>query len=285
NYGEAQTEAFRTGILNGPYTLMFDNGQPPVAPLDYSWLETAGLNLTNFVPATGRGTVAGTVNRVPAGFQAVVGFANATAQYWAVATNGSYATPLMIPGTYTATLYKQELAVATASVTVSAGGTNTLNLVSTEATPAFIFKLGEWDGTPNGFLNAANIQTMHPSDARNASWTNTDFTIESNPTPRFPSIQARAVNGTLTVRFNLTASQAVVGHTLRIGITTAYNGGRPKVTMNSWTSSNPAAPSEPDTRTFTVGTYRGNNSTPMPCIIRSHVSARRSASRSSRNRP
>ena len=40
NYGEAQTEPFRTNILNGPYALVFNNGHPPVAPLDYSWLET-----------------------------------------------------------------------------------------------------------------------------------------------------------------------------------------------------------------------------------------------------
>ncbi len=259
NYGEAQTEAFRTGILNGPYTLVFNNGQPPAEPLDYAWLETAGLNLTNFVPASGRGAVAGTVSGVPTGFQAVVGFANTTAQYWAIARNGVYTTPRMIPGTYTATLYKQELAVATASVTVNAGATNTLNVVSSQATPACIFKLGDWDGTPAGFLNASNMAFMHPSDVRNASWAMTDFTLENNPTPQFPAIQARQVNGVLTLRFNLTAAQAAVGHTLRIGITTAYNGGRPKVTVNGWTSSNPAAPSEPDTRTFTVGTYRGNN--------------------------
>ena len=75
----------------------------------------------------------------------------------------------MIPGIYTATLYKQELAVATAAVTVSAGATNTLNLVSAEVTPAFIFKLGDWDGTPAGFLNAFNMTSMHPSDVRNTA--------------------------------------------------------------------------------------------------------------------
>ena len=61
----------------------------------------------------------------------------------------------------------------------------------------------------------------------------TDFTMENNPTRQFPAIQARQVNGTLTLRFHLTAAQATAGHTLRIGITTAYNGGRPKVTLNS----------------------------------------------------
>ena len=259
NYGEGQTEAFRTGILDGPYALVFNNGQPPTTPLDYAWLETAGLNLTNWIPAGSRGVVTGTATGVPAGFQTVVGFANATAQYWAIATNGSYTTPRMIPGTYTATLYKQEYAVATASVTVNAGATNTLNLASSEANPAFIFKLGEWDGTPAGFLNASKMTYMHPTDVRMASWATTDFTVETNPTAQFPSIQARAVNGLLAVHFNLNAAQAAATHTVRIGITTAYISGRPKISVNSWVSANPAAPNEPSTRTFTVGTYRANN--------------------------
>lgn len=261
NYGEAQTEPYRIGILNGPYTIMFTDGTPPVAPLDYSWMDTAGLNLTHYVPASGRGVVQGTATGVPGGFQTVVGFANPNAQYWAIATNGTYTTPRMIPGTYTATLYQQELAVATASVTVTAGATNTLNLVSAEANPNFIFKLGDWDGTPAGFLNADKMSYMHPTDVRMSSWTNTDFTVENNPAPEFPAIQARQVNGTLTLHFHLTAAQAAAGHTVRIGMTTAYNNGRPNITVNNWTSALSAAPNEPGTRTFTIGSYRGNNLT------------------------
>jgi len=139
NYGEAQTEAFRTNILDGPYTLVFNGGGQPSTNIDYSWIDAAGLNLTNWVSNTNRGAVSGTLAGVPTGFQPVVGFANANAQYWTVAaTNVSYITPLMIPGTYTATLYKQEFAVATASVVVTANTTNTLNLTSTETTPTFI---------------------------------------------------------------------------------------------------------------------------------------------------
>ncbi|HZI31775.1 MAG TPA: rhamnogalacturonan lyase B N-terminal domain-containing protein, partial [Candidatus Binatia bacterium] len=149
NYGEAQTEPFRTNILDGPYTLEFTGGGLPVTNLDYSWIESGGLNLIGWVSNSNRGAVSGIAAGVPAGFQPVVGFANSQAQYWTVAaTNGSYTTPLMIPGTYTATLYKGELAVATGSVTVNAGTTNTLDLTSTEPNPGYIWKLGEWDGSP-----------------------------------------------------------------------------------------------------------------------------------------
>ena len=44
-------------------------------------------------------------------------------------------------------------------------------------------------------------------------------------------------------------------------ITTAYIGGRPKIQVNSWTSASPGASSQPDSRSLTIGTYRGNNTT------------------------
>ena len=258
NYGENQTESFRLNILNGLYTLAFNNGQVPAAPLDNSWLETAGLNLTGWVAATNRGVVTGTVSGVPYGFQTVVGFANTNAQYWAIATNGTYTAPRMIPGTYNVTLYKQEYSVATSTTTVSAGVTNTLNLTSAEANPAFVFKLGDWDGTPAGFLNADKMTTMHPSDVRMSSWATTSFTVENNPANQFPAIHARQINNLITVQFTLTAAQ-VAAHTVRVGMTTAYIGGRPNITVNSWTSALQGAPSEPNSRTFTTGCYRGNN--------------------------
>ncbi len=259
NYGEAQTEAFRTNILNGPYTLVFNGGGQPATNIDYSWIDSAGLNLTNWVSNTNRGAVTGTVAGVPPGFQPVVGFANGQAQYWTVAaTNGSYTTPLMIPGTYTATLYKQELAVATASVGVTANTTNTLNLTSTEATPAFIWKIGDWDGTPAGMLNADKLTTMHPADVRMSNWAPGAFVVESNNISQFPCVQFRGTNTPSVIKFNLTASQ-ITGLTLRIGQTSAYIGARPQVAVNSWNSSYSSAPSEPSTRTTTIGSYRGNN--------------------------
>jgi len=46
---------------------------------------------------------------------------------------------------------------------------------------------------------------------------------------------------------------------VRIGITAAYTGGRPKIQVNTWSFANPAASAQPDSRSLTIGTYRGNN--------------------------
>jgi rhamnogalacturonan endolyase len=80
------------------------------------------------------------------------------------------------------TVYKGELAVGTQSVIVSAGAAVTSNIHDTQSldvsrhavvhdartsseyhdpqTTAFIWKIGEFDGRPTGFLNADLIQTM-----------------------------------------------------------------------------------------------------------------------------
>src|SRR5262249_23150127 len=44
-----------------------------------------------------------------------------------------------------------------------------------------------------------------------------------------------------------------------IGITCAYNGGRPSVAINGQPTTDPSASSQPSSRSFTIGTYRGNN--------------------------
>src|SRR6185436_5684066 len=80
NYGEAQTEPFRTNILNGPYALVFTTGAPPPA-LDTTWV--ANMGLINFVGPAGRGSVA--CNAIPGrdtSHDYTMGFANGTAQYW-----------------------------------------------------------------------------------------------------------------------------------------------------------------------------------------------------------
>jgi rhamnogalacturonan endolyase len=66
------------------------------------------------------------------------------------------------------------------------------------------------------------------------------------------------VNNGRVVKFNLTSSQ-VAAHTIRIGITTAFSGARPQITVNGWTSTVPTASTQPSTRTLTIGSYRGNN--------------------------
>jgi rhamnogalacturonan endolyase len=162
NYGEAQTEPFRTSVLNGPYILAFTDGDPPDTNIDTSWLD--GLGLIGWISPGNRGTVTGSASGIPADFQGVVGFANSQAQYWTTVSSldGSYTTPLMIPGTYNVTLYKGELEVAHDSVTVDPCSTSSLDLVSAEPTPAYIFRIGEWDGTPAGMMNADLMTWMHP---------------------------------------------------------------------------------------------------------------------------
>jgi rhamnogalacturonan endolyase len=100
---------------------------------------------------------------------------------------------------------------------------------------------------------------MHPSDVRMASWTPGDYVVgTSAPATGFPAYQWKDVNGALTVRFNLRSSQ-IVPLRLRVGITDAFAGGRPKAQVNGWVSANPPASTQPSSRTLTVGTYRGNN--------------------------
>ena len=258
NSGHNQTEPTRVDhVLHGPYVLDFTTGAPPTLPVDFSWM--GSLNLNGWVPVSGRGGVSGTATGIPAGFQGVVGFANPAAQYWAtIDGGGAYTCPNMKPGTYTVSLYKGELAVATESVTVTAGTTTALNLASTETTPSTIFRIGEWDGTPAGFLNADKIVQMHPQDVRMSPWTTTTFTAGVDDPAVFPAIQFRAANSPTTIKFNLSPNQ-IVDLTVKIGITCAYNSGRPQISVNSFTSAAPAASSQPSSRSFTIGTYRGNN--------------------------
>lgn len=261
NYGEAQTEAFRPGILN-TYTMTFTDGAAPGTP-DTSWF--AGMGMLGYIPASGRGGVAGVgiANRDP-NYAYTVGFANATAQYYADAnpSNGYYSSAGMIPGTYTMTVYKNELAVDTRTVTVNAGAVTTVNTVTIAGDPSSVvpkWRIGDWDGTPNEFINGSKLTTMHPQDVRMAAWTVPDYVIgTSTPATGFPAYQWKEVNGNLVIRFNLKQSE-IKAYTLRAGITVGYAGGRPKIAVNGWTSANPAAPSQPKTRTLTVGTYRGNN--------------------------
>jgi rhamnogalacturonan endolyase len=49
---------------------------------------------------------------------------------------------------------------------------------------------------------------------------------------------------------------------VRIGITAAYASGRPREAVNGWSpSALPAASPQPGSRSMTVGSYRGNNTT------------------------
>ncbi len=264
NYGEAQTEAFRTGILNGPYTLAFTNGGVPTA-IDTAWV--ANMGLTGYVGASGRGTVTcSAISGRDARYSYTIGFANAAAQYWtdAAAGNGAFQMTGMLPGTYVMSVYKNELSVSTSSVSVAAGGTATLSPIAITTDPSStvpLWRIGNWDGTPTEFLNGDRITTMHPSDVRLSSWSPGPYIVgASSPAAGMPCYHWKDVNGGQIVQFNLAPNQ-LVASTVRIGITSAYAGGRPRISVNSWTAANPSASSQPDSRTLTVGTYRGNNAT------------------------
>ncbi|CAE6364091.1 unnamed protein product [Rhizoctonia solani] len=255
NSNHEQTESYRTGFF-GPYALVFTSGTAPSSSLDLSFFEDLGLK--GYVASSGRGTVSGTVSGVSSSFTAVVGLSNSAAQYWGTASGGSFSISAVKPGTYTATLYKKELEVATGSVIVSAGKTTTLSLASTESLPTLIWQIGVPDGTPSGFLNADKFETMHPSDSRMSSWSPVTYTIGSSSASSFPMAQFIAVNNPTTIKWTATSSQ-IGTRTLRIRTTSSYNGGRPTVQVNSWTSSTPAAPTKIDSRGVTRGTWRGLN--------------------------
>ncbi|ELP69616.1 rhamnogalacturonan lyase B N-terminal domain-containing protein [Streptomyces turgidiscabies] len=270
HYNEAQTEPERFG-LQGPYVLSFTDGGAPspslaAARLDTSWVD--GLGITGWVGAAGRGKVAGVgIKGMDAKYPYTVGFANPGAQYWAKAAagTGAFSCKGMLPGTYTLTVYKGELAVRTASVTVRAGGATALNSITVTGDPSAaktIWRLGDWDGTPGEFKNAKLMTYAHPADARAAKWTG-NVTIGGSQAASgdFPAYMWSGVNDGVLVYFKLTAAQAAAAHTLRIGITDAFAGGRPRVTVNDWVSAVPLASTQPSTRSLTTGSYRGNNRT------------------------
>ncbi|WP_327432698.1 rhamnogalacturonan lyase B N-terminal domain-containing protein [Streptomyces sp. NBC_01236] len=270
-YGENQTEAQRFG-LQGPYVIALTDGGAPSSSLYPGTLSTSwadSLGISGYVAASGRGRVAGVgISGRDTAYAYTVGLANSGAQYWgsARASDGYFSIPGVLPGTYTLTVFKGELAVCTTSVTVTAGATTTLNTIAIPSSndpsnASAIWRIGNWDGTPSGFKNADLMTYAHPSDVRASAWTGNVVIGSGSETSAFPAYIWKDVNSGLLVYFKLTAAQAAAAHTLRIGVTTAYANGRPQVTVNSWVSSIPSPPTQPSTRSLTVGSYRGNNNT------------------------
>jgi rhamnogalacturonan endolyase len=264
NYGEAQTEAYRPGILNA-YTLVATTGGTPSTSIDTSWF--SGMGLSGYLADSGRGRVTGVgINGRDPNYTYTVGFSNSTAQYWttASASNGYYSCSNMRPGTYTQTIYKNELAVWTGSATVTAGGILQLHTITIGGDPSAttpIWRIGDWDGSPQEFLNGDKLTTMHPSDVRISTWNPSNYIVGTTSASGFPAYMWKDVNNDHIIYFKLNSSQNTVAHTVRIGLTCAYAGGRPKISVNGWSSSLPSPSSQPSSRTLTVGTYRGNNVT------------------------
>jgi rhamnogalacturonan endolyase len=271
-YGQNQTEEQRFG-LQGPYVIAFTDGGAPSSSLFPGTLTTSwadSLGISGYVGASGRGRVAGVgITGRNTAYPYTVGLANSAAQYWgtARASDGYYSIGGVLPGTYTLTVYKSELAVYSTQVTVSAGSTTTLNSIAIPSSndpsnASTIWRINDWTGTPSGFKNADLMTYAHPSDVRAAAWTGNVVIGSGSETSAFPCYIWKDVNSGLLVYFRLTAAQAAAAHTLRIGVTTAYANGRPQVVVNdTWTSAIPSPPTQPSTRSLTNGSYRGNNYT------------------------
>ncbi|KAF7314310.1 Polysaccharide lyase family 4 protein [Mycena kentingensis (nom. inval.)] len=275
NSNHEQTEVYRTGFF-GPYALAITTGAAPSATLNTTFMDSLGLR--GYVPASGRGTVTGSFSGTLAGVAVTIGFKNSANQYWVAASgtgSGSFSRNLMKPGTYTVTLYQGELEAGTGSVTVRAGASSSISISSNLSRPTTIWSIGTVDGTPVGMLNADKIQKIHPSDSRMSSWGPVTFTVGSSAVSSFPMAQFKAVNNPTTIRWTPASSSQIGARTLRIRTTEAFAGGRPQITVNSFTSTIPAAPTAVDSRghvTFTLldfangmqcsvtrGTWRGLN--------------------------
>ncbi|WPC43993.1 rhamnogalacturonan lyase B N-terminal domain-containing protein [Clostridium sp. JS66] len=260
NHAEGKTEPFRMGLY-GPYALCFTTGSKPSIP-DFNWMSS--LKLQGWVSNRGSVEIKG-LSGMDRRYKYMYSFSNDTAQYWNdTSTTGYGKCDNMKPGIYTMLVYKGELAVYKDTVKVEPYKTTSLNSLTITKDPSnipVIWRIGNWDGTPLEFLNGKNISKMHPSDIRNSSWGPVIYTIGSDAENEFPAAQFSAANNPTTINFNLTSDQAKEAHSLNIGITTAYSSGRPDVTINGNKLPSKSPSTEPSSRTLTVGTYRGNNTT------------------------
>jgi rhamnogalacturonan endolyase len=100
---------------------------------------------------------------------------------------------------------------------------------------------------------------MHPSDNRLAKWDASNFIVGNSQASNFPGYIWKDINNDHLVYFKLTADQLKKGAKIRIGVTEGMASGRPTVAVNTWTAALQADKGQGDTRSLTVGTYRGNN--------------------------
>lgn len=170
NSGHVPTESYRTGFF-GPYVFsMTRSGIPSASSVDVSFFENLGLDKYVTV-ASSRGYIKGTATGVSSSFPIVVHWFNSDYQFWVYASSsGAYTSPPMPAGSYTMRLYQDEFLAASQTVTVPSRSTATSNIAATAAaltgSRTTIFRMGDYDGQPTGFLNAANQLRMHPSDSR-----------------------------------------------------------------------------------------------------------------------
>ncbi|KAE9066077.1 putative rhamnogalacturonase [Phytophthora fragariae] len=261
NSEHTRIEDYRYGF-HGPYALALTSGAAPdTSSLDFSFFQDQ--ELTGFVPDAKRGEVAGTItdaNDVLGDSDVVVAFSNADAQYWVKLAAGTktFTSPKMKPGTYKAIVYKKQLAVGTASVTVTEGSSASETIdITYEMTEKPIWRIGEWDGTPDGFLNADRIHKMHPSDSRLDAWSPITFAAGTDEDSKFPMAQFRAANDGIEITFDLSDDQAGADRMLKIGVTLAQVNARTGVKVNDFQTETPASVAV-KTRGITRGVTLGN---------------------------
>lgn len=260
NYGMAQTDVFRTKILN-LYTLVFNDGSQPEEPV-LTWL--ADANLLGWIPLESRGGINCTgIDGLDGKSTYTVSFSNKSSFYWCIINNitTQFKCEGLIPGEYDLTIFKNELEVLKDTVTVTSGATTQISHLTITDDPSFVeslWRIGEWDGSPQELMNGDKITVMHPTDVRMSDWTPETYTIgQSVPNKHFPAYQCRNINNDIKINFHLTREQLGASR-LRIGTTTAGQGGRPAINVNGWIAKS-GAPVQPKTRNITVGTYRGFN--------------------------
>ncbi|KAG7443147.1 uncharacterized protein BT62DRAFT_922239 [Guyanagaster necrorhizus] len=161
--GELSYPIFRTVGLGVHFEICPGNDEwiSPFRQLRHELHEDLGLE--GYVASSDRCTVSGTYSETLSSVDVTIGFSNDDVQYW---------TPAF------AALDQGELAAGTASVTVEAGSSATLELSSSLDVPDTIWNFGTVDGTPSGSLNADLIERMHPSDSRMSDWVPVMFTYQ-----------------------------------------------------------------------------------------------------------
>ncbi|OTA81850.1 polysaccharide lyase family 4 protein [Hypoxylon sp. CO27-5] len=257
NSNHVQTESYRQGF-HGPYVFSFSrSGIPKASEYDVSFFDNLGL--TGYTGASGRGYVTGTASGVSTDFPTVVHWYNDDYQAWAYTQSSrKFSSPALVAGTYTMALYQDEFLAATATVTVKASSTATANIAATAAaltgSHTTIFKMGDYDGQPTGFLNADKQLRMHPSDSRMSNWN--PGTVASTDASALPMAIFKDVNNGQVISFTLDSAISSAA-TLRIATTLSYAGGRPQASVNSYSCSAPSAPTAIDSRGVTRGAYRG----------------------------
>lgn len=253
-YNIGTTNPQRFG-LQGPYVPAFTDGSAPNSGLfarkgDYGWMDTLGIK--GWVANSARGYVAGVgIASMKSEYTYVAALSNADAQYWGTAIPGTSAFSItkVIPGTYTLSIFKGELVVYASSVVVTSGQGLALHTITVAdaSDTSTIWHIGDWDGTLSGFTNFDTTPMkstyMHPSDSRLSSWKPSNYIVGATSTSGMPSYMWIDVNNGHLVYFKLFATQTALTHTVRIGITQAYAGGRLQIKVNGWTSKIPAATS------------------------------------------